>query len=102
MGAVMTLTVTVDIPVEPPWPVQTRAYTAVLVRLVSDCDPDVALVPLHPPDAVQEVAFALLQVSVADPPEVTDDALAARVTVGAGIVTEKDPVVVIDVLPAVS
>ena len=35
-----------------------------------DCVPDVAFVPLHPPDAVQEVAFVELHVSVEDWPDV--------------------------------
>ena len=48
------------------------------------CVPLVALVPLQPPEAVQEVVFVLDQVSVAEPPEVTEAGEAVRVTVGCG------------------
>ena len=41
-----------------------------------------ALVPVHPPDAVQEVAFVLDQVRVEDWPEVIDVGEAERETVG--------------------
>ena len=53
--------------------------------LVITCEPDVVLVPDHPPLAVQEVAFALDQVSVDEPPEVTDVGEAEKVTVGDGV-----------------
>jgi hypothetical protein len=41
-------------------------------------------VPAHPPEAVHEVAFVEVQVSVVVPPEVTEGGLAERVTVAAG------------------
>jgi hypothetical protein len=55
------------------------------VRLVSDCVPLVALAPLHPPEAVQEVALVELHVSVELPPLEIDVGLAEMVTVGAGV-----------------
>ena len=47
------------------------------------CEPDVDFDPLHPPDAVQDVAFVLDQVNVLLPPLVTDVGDAANETVGA-------------------
>ena len=42
------------------------------------------MVPLHAPDAEQEVAFVAVQVKVAEPPDVTEDAEVEMVTVGRG------------------
>ena len=53
-----------------------------------DCEPLVALLPDHPPDAVHEVALVADQVSVELPPLATVLGLADRVTTGAGGVTE--------------
>jgi hypothetical protein len=53
-----------------------------------DCEPPVALVPDHAPEAVHEVAFAADQVSVELPPLATVLGLADKVTTGAGGVTE--------------
>ena len=44
--------------------------------------PENAALPLHAPDAVQEVALVEDQVKVALPPEVTEDTDVVRVTVG--------------------
>ena len=49
----------------PPLPVQARVYIVVAVG-ETDCDPDVASVPVHPPDAVHEVAFVEDQERVDD------------------------------------
>lgn len=56
-----------------------------IVKFVSVCEPDVALVPLHAPDAVQEVALVDDHDSVAELPEVMDVGLVERETVGAGV-----------------
>ena len=48
-------------------------------------EPDVASLPLHPPEAVQEVAFVEVQVSVDACPEVSDVGLAVILTLGAGV-----------------
>ena len=53
---------------------------------MSVCEPEVALVPLHAPLAVHEVAFPLDQVSVDELPEVTEAGETERETVGAGVV----------------
>lgn len=49
--------------------------------LVIDCEPEVALLPDHPPDALQVVAFVLDHVSVELLPEATLVGLAERVSV---------------------
>ncbi len=48
-----------------------------------DALPDVALVPLQLPEAVQDVALVDDQVSVAADPDTTDDGATASVTDGA-------------------
>ena len=68
----------------PPEPVQARLNWVVLVSAAVDSLPEVALAPDQPPEAVQDVAFVEDQVSVDDPPLVTDVGFAARDTVGAG------------------
>lgn len=52
-----------------------------------DTEPDTALVPDHPPEALQEVVLAELQVSVEAAPFATVVGLALSVTLGAGCVT---------------
>ena len=52
-----------------------------------ECVPLIASAPLHPPDAVQEVALVEDQDSVELPPFATVLGLALRLTVGAGDVT---------------
>jgi hypothetical protein len=49
------------------------------------CEPDMSFDPLQLPDAVQELAFVELHVSVLLPPLVTDVGAADSVTVGAGV-----------------
>jgi hypothetical protein len=53
-----------------------------------DCEPLVALLPDHPPEAVQEVALVADQVKVELAPLATVLGLADKVTTGAGAVTE--------------
>jgi hypothetical protein len=50
-----------------------------------DCEPLTAFDPDHAPDAVQLVAFVLLQVSIELPPLDTDVGFAPNVTVGVGV-----------------
>jgi len=77
----VTVTV-VDCAIDLPLPVHVKVYVEVTVGLTT-CVPDVAFVLDQAPEAVQEVTFVEDQVSVADPPEITDVGLAERVTVGA-------------------
>jgi hypothetical protein len=53
-----------------------------------DCEPLAALLPDQAPEALQEVAFLADQVSVELLPLATVLGLAAKLTVGAGAVTE--------------
>ena len=68
-----------------------------LVRGPTCALPEVALVPLHPPEAVQLVAFVELQVSVGVPLVATEVGLADRVTVGAGVDPPPPPPVTVTV-----
>jgi hypothetical protein len=60
----------------------------VAVRAEVLCEPLGASLPAQPPEAVQDVAFVADQVSVDVAPFLTVLGLAARVTAGAGVVTE--------------
>ncbi len=50
-----------------------------------DCDPLVAWLPDHPPEAVQEVAFVVDQLKVELFPLTMELGFAERLTVGAGV-----------------
>ncbi len=54
------------------------------------CVPLIASLPVHPPEAVQDVASVEDQVRVDVPPFFTVVGLAVKVTAGAGVVTEID------------
>ena len=71
----------------PPEPEQVRVKVVPAVSAPVDCVPVVALVPVHPPEAVQLVELVELQVSVDELPLVTVTGFAASVMVGAGEVT---------------
>jgi len=66
----------------PPAPVQASVKFVVTASGPTGCDPDVVFEPLHPPDAVQLVAFADDHVSVEVPLTPTDAGFALRLTVG--------------------
>jgi hypothetical protein len=68
----------------PPEPVQVRENVLELVNAPLDWLPEVALLPVHAPDAVQEVALVDDQVSVEDAPLATEVGFAASETVGTG------------------
>jgi hypothetical protein len=57
----------------------------VVVNVVVEAVPPVGWLPLQPPEAVQLVAFVVLQVSVEVPPIGTSVGLAVNITVGSGI-----------------
>ena len=54
-----TLTTTVAV-VEPPRPVQVSEKVVAATRRAVVSEPDVGRLPLHPPDAVHELAYVLL------------------------------------------
>jgi len=80
---VVTLTLA-DLFTDPPVPVQVRVYVALLVGETLWL-PEVLLEPVQLPEAVQEVAFVVLQVRLEDCPLVIEVGVAARVKVGAGV-----------------
>jgi len=69
----------------PPVPVQPRVKVVAVVSALVLWLPAVALVPLQPPEAVQDVAFVDVQVNVLLPPLATVVGDADNVTVGAGV-----------------
>ena len=77
----MTLTVTLR-EIEPPLPEQVRVYVAVASGVI-DSLPEIALVPLHPPEAEQLVEFVDDQIRVVAWPGLTVVILAEMATVGA-------------------
>ncbi len=81
--AEFTATVT-ELACEPPVPVQDSVYVVPVVSAPVDWEPLVPRLPVQPPDAVQELAFVELQVSVAADPEATLVGLALKETVGTG------------------
>jgi hypothetical protein len=89
-GAAVTATVAVAVAVVPVVPVQLMEKVVAAVSAPLAWLPDVVgRVPLHPvalglEEAVQLVVLLELHTSVACAPEVTLEALAIRVTVGAG------------------
>src|SRR5262245_46018217 len=83
VGGAVTVTAT-DLLTDPPLPEQASTNVVLVVKAPEDWVPDVASEPLHPPLAVHEVAFVVLQVRLTAEPDTTLLALAARVSVGAG------------------
>jgi hypothetical protein len=76
-----------DCVAEPPLPVQVSSNSVVLESLPVDQVPLVATAPCQPPEAVQEVAFCDCQFRLETPSLATVDGDAARVIVGAGVIT---------------
>jgi hypothetical protein len=83
-GSDVTVTVA-DCAALPPVPVQVNVYVVFALSAPVDCDPLVALLPDHPPEAVQDVAWVLAQVTVELLPLAIVLGLAERVIVGAGV-----------------
>jgi hypothetical protein len=86
-GGAETVTVA-DCDAEPPAPVQVKVNFVVAVRACVVCEPVVASEPLQPPEAVQAVALVDDHAKDDVAPLLTVAGLAARVTVGAGDVTD--------------
>ena len=76
----------------PPAPVQLSVKEVVALKPPVLAEPEVALVPLHPPDAAHDVASVDDQVNVLLAPLATEVGDAERLTVGAGVaaVTETE------------
>jgi hypothetical protein len=86
-GGAETVTVA-DCDAEPPAPGHVSVNFVVAVRAGVVCEPAVASAPLQPPEAEQAVALVADQVSAEVAPLLTVAGLAARVTAGAGVVTD--------------
>ena len=86
-GGAETVTVA-DCEAEPPAPVQVSTNFVVAVRAGVVLEPAVACEPLQPPEAAQAVALVDDQVNADVAPLLTVTGFAARVTVGAGEVTD--------------
>ena len=83
-GAAGAVTATfTDWVASPPGPLQVNANEEFAVRGLVVAVPDVALVPLQLPDAVQEDASVDVHVNVATEPETSEDGATDSVTVGA-------------------
>jgi hypothetical protein len=82
-GEFCTVTVAAAL-VLPPEPEHDSVKVVVSVSAPVDAEPDVACVPLQPPEAVHVVAWVLVQVSVVAWLRATDATAAVNVTVGAG------------------
>ena len=78
----MTFTVA-DLEILLPVPVHEREYVVVAVG-ATDCVPEIAFVPVQPPEAVHDATFVELHESVDDCPLVMDVGDAEKVSVGAG------------------
>ena len=85
-GWLATVTVA-DCVADPPGPVHASSYSVVLLSAPVDQVPLGATAPLHPPEAVQLVAFAAFQVKVELPPLPTVVGEAVKVTAALGVVT---------------
>jgi hypothetical protein len=83
----------------PPTPEQVSVYVDATVSAPVEALPLVALVPLQASDAVHELAFMLLHVSVEALPDDTDVGFAVRITLGFGI-TDTVTVAAAGVVPA--
>jgi hypothetical protein len=68
----------------PPRPIQDNVYEVVPATGPVLWLPLAASAPLHPPEAVQDVALSEVHVSVDDAPAATADGDAVKVTLGAG------------------
>jgi hypothetical protein len=82
-GELITVTVAAAL-LLPPEPEHDSVNVVVSASAPVDADPDVACVPLQPPEAVHVVAFVLVQVRVVAWLRATDATAAVNVTVGAG------------------
>jgi hypothetical protein len=86
VGAGFDVTVTAtDRLILPPAPLQASAKLELVVSALVVNDPDVAFVPVHAPDAVQDVAFEVDHVNRDVAPDLTDVGDAENVSVGAGV-----------------
>ena len=70
---------------EPPDPVHASVNTVLAVSAPVLSEPDAALAPDQPPEALQDVAFVELQVRVVALPEEMEVGVAVKLTLGGGV-----------------
>jgi hypothetical protein len=87
VGAAEATDTVADCVAVPPTPVQVSVNVELALIGPVDCEPLGLRLPDHAPEAEHVLAFGLLQVSVAEPPEATVLGWACRVTAGAAAVT---------------
>jgi hypothetical protein len=89
LGAAADTVTVADCEAVPPAPLQLSMYLVVAVNADVLLDPLIVSEPLHPPEAVQEVALVDVQFKVDVAPLLSVLGPAAKVTAGAGWVTER-------------
>jgi hypothetical protein len=87
VGAGLTVTV-VDCEALPPVPVHVSPYVALALSAPVDCEPLIALLPDHAPEAAHDVAFAALQLSVELLPLAMVLGMALKLIAGAAAFTD--------------
>ena len=92
-GLAVTVTAAAVAVLVPPAPVQLSEYVVSVVKAPVLWLPPVANAPVQPPEALQDVVFVELQVSIAAPPLLTmvGDADIDAVGAGGTVVTGTDP-----------
>lgn len=85
VGAAALTETVADCAALPPAPAQVSTKVEFAFNTPVDCEPLSALLPLHAPDAVQEVALSDDQVSVEEAPLTMLLGLAERATVAVGV-----------------
>jgi hypothetical protein len=88
LGGVADVVTVADCDAEPPAPVHVIVYFVVVERADVVFEPRVAMLPLQPPEAAQEVVFADDQVNVDAAPLLMVLGFAERVTAGAARLTD--------------
>jgi hypothetical protein len=88
VGVVADTDTVADCDAEPPAPVQVRVYFVVAVKADVVFEPLIGSDPLHPPEALQDVALVEDQVSVDVAPFLTVLGFVVSVTAGGDCVTE--------------
>jgi hypothetical protein len=90
VGRGFTVTMVIAGALAPPGPVQVRINVAVAVSVPELCEPLTPSVPLHAPEAMQDVAFVEVHISMVDSPAAIDVSDACIDTVAGGL-TEAAP-----------
>jgi hypothetical protein len=99
VGADAVTVTVVDCAAEPPAPAQVSVYSVDALSAPVLREPLVTSLPLHPPEAAQEVAFVVDQFNVELLPLMIELGFAERATVGGGVPAVTETVVAWVALP---